>query len=168
MALALHEPDLVANLVAVDNAPADARLGSEFPRYIQGMKKIDEARVTRQAEADKILEPYEKSLAVRQFLLGNLHRASADAKTQTFRVPLPILARALDHMGDFPFKDPGEVRFVKPALFIRGTQSKYVPDEVIPLIGQFFPRFELVDVDAGHWVISEKPEAFREGKCSIL
>ncbi|KAK4042912.1 Alpha/Beta hydrolase protein [Parachaetomium inaequale] len=168
MALALHEPDLVANLVAVDNAPVDARLGSDFARYIQGMKKIDEAGITRQAEADKILEPYEKSLAVRQFLLGNLHRASADTKTQTFRVPLPILARALDHLGDFPFKSPGEVRFAKPALFIRGTQSKYVPDEVIPLIGQFFPRFELVDVDAGHWVISEKPEAFREAVIQFL
>jgi hypothetical protein len=60
MALALHEPDLVANLVAVDNAPVDARLGSDFGRYVQGMKKIDEANITRQAEADKILEPYEE------------------------------------------------------------------------------------------------------------
>lgn len=78
-------------------------------------------------------------------------------------MPLNILSRALDHMGDFPFKDPAEVRFAKPTLFVRGTQSTYVPDEVIPLIGQFFPRFELVDVEAGHWVISENPEAFRQG-----
>jgi pimeloyl-ACP methyl ester carboxylesterase len=165
MALALQSPDLVANLIAVDNAPIDARLGSDFGRYIQGMKKIDEAGITRQAEADAILAPYEPSLPIRQFLLGNLHRPSpATSQTQQFRVPLSILARALDHLGDFPFKQPGEVRFVKPALFVRGTQSKYVPDEVIPLIGQFFPMFELVDVDAGHWLISEKPEAFREGK----
>jgi pimeloyl-ACP methyl ester carboxylesterase len=67
-------------------------------------------------------------------------------------------------MGDFPYKDPQEVRFNKPALFVRGTQSKYVPDEVIPIIGQFFPLFELVDVEAGHWLISENPEAFREGE----
>ena len=60
MALALQEPDLVANIISVDNAPVDARLGTDFARYIQGMKKIDEAGVTRQAEADKILEPYEK------------------------------------------------------------------------------------------------------------
>ncbi|KAK3297562.1 Alpha/Beta hydrolase protein [Chaetomium fimeti] len=168
MALALHEPDLVANLIAVDNAPVDARLGSDFGWYIQGMKKIDEAGVTRQAEADEILAPYESSVAIRQFLLGNLHRPSAASKTQQFRVPLPILARALDHLGDFPFKSPAEVRFAKPALFVRGTQSKYVPDEVIPLIGQFFPMFELVDVDAGHWVISEKPEAFREAVIRFL
>lgn len=79
-------------------------------------------------------------------------------------MPLHILAKSLDHLGDFPFKNPSEVRFVKPALFVRGTLSKYVPDEVIPLIGQFFPMFELVDIDAGHWVISEKPEEFRQGE----
>jgi len=37
-----------------------------------------------------------------------------------------------------------------------------VPDEALPIIGQFFPRFELVDIDAGHWLISEQPEAFRK------
>ncbi|SPQ21702.1 197ff6fc-5d0e-4840-8e87-4e825b11f733 [Thermothielavioides terrestris] len=182
MTLALQEPDLVANLIAVDNAPVDARISSDFARYIQGMKKIDEADVTRLAEADKILEPYEKpapslplrrggptqDLTIRQFLLGNLHRPTPASKAQKFRVPLHILAKALDHMGDFPFKDPNEARFAKPSLFIRGTQSKYVPDELIPLIGQFFPLFELVDVEAGHWVISEKPEAFRQAVLRFL
>lgn len=33
----------------------------------------------------------------------------------------------------------------------------------LPIIGKFFPKFELVDIDAGHWVISEQPEAFRKG-----
>ncbi|KAK4453600.1 Alpha/Beta hydrolase protein [Podospora aff. communis PSN243] len=167
MALALREPDLIASIIAVDNAPVDARLESDFERYIRGMKEIDGADVTRQAEADKILEPYEQSVTIRQFLLGNLHRPDG-AKAQKFRVPLAILGKALDHLGDFPYKNPGEVRFEKPALFIRGTRSKYVPDEVIPVIGQFFPRFELVDVDAGHWLISENPEAFREAVVRFL
>lgn len=79
-------------------------------------------------------------------------------------MPLNILAKTLDNLGDFPYKDPSQVRFEKRALFIRGTHSKYVPDEVLPVIGQFFPRFELADIEAGHWLISEKPEAFREGQ----
>lgn len=78
-------------------------------------------------------------------------------------MPLKILGAALDSLGDFPFKDPDKVRFVKPALFVRGTQSHYVSDEALPIIGRFFPRFELVDIEAGHWVISEKPELFRRG-----
>lgn len=103
-----------------------------------------------------------QSLAIRQFLLGNLYLPPG-AKTRSFRVPLSILAKSLDNMGDFPFKNPEEVRYGKPTLFIRGTQSTYVPDEVLPLIGQFFPRFRLVDVEAGHWVQSENPEEFIRG-----
>ncbi|KAI0379976.1 alpha/beta-hydrolase [Hypomontagnella monticulosa] len=159
MTLGLTEPDLIADLVSVDNAPIDATLESSFARYIQGMRRIDEAGVTKQAEADKILAEYEEEVPIRQFLLGNLHRP-ADSATQKFRVPLATLAKSLGHLGDFPFKDPAQARFEKPALFVRGTRSRYVPDEVIPVIGQFFPRFTLVDIEAGHWVISEKPEEF--------
>ena len=163
MTLALRSPEIIHDIVSVDNAPIDAALLSNFGKYIQGMKKIDDAGVTRQAEADKILQEYEESLPIRQFLLGNLSR-QPDQKTQKFKVPLRILAAALDNLGDFPYKDPGQVRFEKRALFVRGTQSNYVPDEVLPVIGQFFPRFDLADIDAGHWVISEKPEDFRRGK----
>lgn len=83
-------------------------------------------------------------------------------------MPLEVLARALDRLGDFPYKDPDAVRFEGRALFVRGTKSKYVPDEVLPLIGRFFPRFEHADVEGGHWVISENPEAFREAVVRFL
>lgn len=162
MALALAEPALVRDFVSVDNAPLDAQLGSDFGKYIQGMKRIDAAGVTKQSEADKILAEYEKDLPVRQFLLGNLHRPQGSTQ-QKFKVPLGIISKELDNMGDFPFRDPEQARFEKPALFVRGTKSKYVPDEAIPLIGRFFPRFQMVDIDAGHWVISEKPEPFLKG-----
>ncbi|CAG8959368.1 hypothetical protein HYFRA_00001266 [Hymenoscyphus fraxineus] len=167
MALALQSPDLISDIVSVDNAPIDAALLSSFGKYIQGMRRIEEAGVTKQSEADAILKEYEENMPVRQFLLGNLHRPAGE-KTQKFKVPLKIIGSALDNLGDFPFKDPGEVRFEKPTLFVRGTQSKYVPDEALPIIGQFFPRFKLVDIDAGHWVISEKPEDFRQAVVEFL
>ncbi|KAK7757274.1 hypothetical protein SLS62_000823 [Diatrype stigma] len=167
MTLALSKPEMVDNLVSVDNAPLDAALNGSFAKYIQGMKKIEEAGVTSQSQADKILQPYEPELPIRQFLLGNLYTPEG-SKTRKFRVPLDVLAKSLDNMGDFPYKDPNQVRFGKPALFVRGTHSKYVPDEVIPLIGQFFPKFSLVDVDAGHWLISEKPEAFLQSVIEFL
>ena len=162
MTLALRSPEIVHDIVSVDNAPIDAALLSNFGKYVQGMKKIEEVGVTRQAEADSILQDYEDSLTIRQFLLGNLYRPPNE-KTQRFKVPLRILGATLDNLGDFPFRDPGEVRFEKPALFVRGTKSKYVPDEALPIIGKFFPRFELADVEAGHWLISENPDEFRRG-----
>lgn len=113
------------------------------------------------------IERNQQDLPIRQFLLGNLYTPEG-SKTRKFRVPLDVLAKSLDNMGDFPYKDPNQVRFGKPALFVRGTHSKYVPDEVIPLIGQFFPKFSLVDVDAGHWLISEKPDVFLESKAFLF
>jgi pimeloyl-ACP methyl ester carboxylesterase len=166
MAVALAEPpeiSTVADMVAVDNAPLDAALSGDFGRYVRAMRRIDDARVTRQADADKILAEVEPELPIRQFLLGNLHRPQGETALR-FRIPVDILGGALHHMADFPYKNPDEVRFERPALFVRGTKSKYVPDEVIPLIGQFFPRFQMVDIDAGHWVISEKPEEFLKGE----
>lgn len=185
MALALTSPELVNNFISVDNAPIDAILSNDFGGYVRAMKKIEAAQVTRQSDADKILQEVEpaspppcrqlipitlanmslQSLTIRQFLLGNLYRPEGKS-TVEFQVPLDILGKTLNNLGDFPFKNPEQVRYDKPALFIRGSKSKYVPDEVIPAIGQFFPRFRLVDVDAGHWLISEKPEDFRTGKHS--
>ena len=66
-------------------------------------------------------------------------------------------------MGDFPFKDSNELQFNGPTLFIRGLRSHYIADEMLPVIRRFFPRFTLRDIDCGHWVISERPEAFRQG-----
>ncbi|KAI1827557.1 alpha beta hydrolase fold family [Xylaria intraflava] len=181
MTLALDQPSLVSDIVSVDNAPVSVILGRDFAKYVQGMRKIEEERVTRQSEADAILSPYEPKIEIRQFLLGNLYRTTApplldrDGNTTEpeknvvkFRIPLDILGRSLDNLGDFPFHNPDERRFEKPALFVRGTQSTYVPDDIIPIIGRFFPRFSLADIDAGHWLISEKPADFLKAVIEFL
>jgi pimeloyl-ACP methyl ester carboxylesterase len=161
MAVALRAKVRIASLVSVDNAPVDAALKSDFGKYIQGMRKIIDANVQKQSEADAILAEYESNVGVRQFLLTNLARGKDGI--QRFRIPVKYLANALDNMADFPFTDPEEARWEGPALFVRGTKSHYVADETLPIIGRFFPRFEVADVDSGHWVISEKPQEFRDG-----
>lgn len=83
-------------------------------------------------------------------------------------MPIDYLAQHLDDMSDFPFRNPDEVRFEKPVLMVRGTRSPYVPDETLPIIGRFFPRFELAEIESGHWVISENPEAFRKAVVEFL
>lgn len=95
-------------------------------------------------------------------MLTNLIRDSP-ARHLRPRIPLEVIALNLENLGDFLFKDPGEVKYEGPALFIRGTKSPYVSDDILPLIKGFFPNFQLLDIDSGHWVMSERPEAFREG-----
>ena len=60
MTVALRSPHLVGALIPVDNAPIDANLKSDFHKYLQGMRDIEEAQVRRQAEADDILKKYEE------------------------------------------------------------------------------------------------------------
>ncbi|KAK3112887.1 hypothetical protein LTR53_010362 [Teratosphaeriaceae sp. CCFEE 6253] len=163
MTVALRNKVAIGSLIPVDNAPVDAALKSDFGKYVHGMKRIDQAACKRQSDADVILQDYEKSLGIRQFLLSNLVR-DPETGMQKFKIPIKILAAALDNMADFPFKDPDQARWNGPTLVVRGTKSHYVADEMLPLVGRFFPRFEVVDVEAGHWVISEKPEEFRKGE----
>ncbi|GAB7347961.1 hypothetical protein MBLNU459_g5466t1 [Dothideomycetes sp. NU459] len=166
MVVALRSRTPIGGLVSVDNAPVDAALKSDFAKYVQAMRKIDDSNVTKQSEADAILAEYESSLPIRQFLLTNLTRGKDGV--QRFRIPVKYLANALDNMADFPFRNPDEARWEGPTLFVRGTKSHYVPDETLPIIGRFFPRFEVKDIESGHWVISEKPEDFRQAVVEFL
>jgi pimeloyl-ACP methyl ester carboxylesterase len=175
MTLALRQPHNYSALIPVDNAPVDAALKSDFSKYVQAMREIEDHRppITRQSEADKILQKYEPEMGIRQFLLTNLVKSpvsSTDAAGRTtaksemkFRIPLQTLAKSLPDMADFPFKDPDVVRYEGPTLVVRGTKSHYVSDETLPVVGRFFPKFEVLDVEAGHWVMSEKFEEFKTG-----
>ncbi|KAI9785025.1 MAG: hypothetical protein M1839_001222 [Geoglossum umbratile] len=165
MAVALRSPYLVKNFVSVDNAPVDVALHSDFANYVRGMRKIEEKGVVKRSEADEILKEFEESLPIRQFLLANLE---FNGSTYGFRIPLETLASALGSIADFPFNNPDVAKYEKPALFLRGTKSRYVPDGVIPLIGRFFPRFVLKDIEAGHWLISENPKAFQTAVVEFL
>lgn len=60
MTVALLSCHLLGAFVAVDNAPVDATLKSDFAKYVQGMRKIEDARVTKQVEADGILKDFEE------------------------------------------------------------------------------------------------------------
>ncbi|RAH43619.1 alpha/beta-hydrolase [Aspergillus brunneoviolaceus CBS 621.78] len=160
MTVALESPRLVSALVPVDNAPRNAPLKSDFGKYVRGMQEVEAAKVTKQSDADKILKEYEESLPIRQFLLTNLVRSEED-QTMKFRVPLAVLGESLVDMADFPYAEPGAKQYEGPTLFVRGTRSRYVTDDAIPAIKAFFPQARIADVEAGHWLISENPEAFR-------
>ncbi|RKF54763.1 Abhydrolase domain-containing protein C22H12.03 [Erysiphe neolycopersici] len=166
MMLALVCPALVHDIVSVDNAPVRNMFQSNFSKYIQGLKRIEEQNVQKQSEADGILQKFVESLPVRQFLLGNFYRT--EKGTFKSKVPLDILENSLENLRNFPYIDSDSLKFNNPALFIRGTKSKYVTDDFLPEIEKLFPRYRLVDVVAGHWLISENPEEFRKAVVNFL
>ena len=68
MTLALQSPAKVHALIAVDNAPVDAALKTDFASYVQAMKEVLRAGVAKQTDADKILQKVEEVRA--SYILG--------------------------------------------------------------------------------------------------
>jgi|SRR5712672_3556595 len=83
----------------------------------------------------------------RAFLLTNLDAASQPFK---FQVPLDIIESSIPDLGGFPHK-PGERPWHGKTLFVKGTKSKYINKNNIPIAKEFFPSMSLETLDAGHW-----------------
>jgi pimeloyl-ACP methyl ester carboxylesterase len=49
--------------------------------------------------------------------------------------------------------------YYRPALFVRGALSDYIPEEDLGMIRRLFPRSELVTIPgAGHWLHADQPD----------
>ncbi|RDL31537.1 uncharacterized protein BP5553_09746 [Venustampulla echinocandica] len=166
LTVALQCPESVGNVIAIDNIPIHLPLSDDFHQYIEALKRVEQAKVTTHAQADFIVREYEKSSIIRFFLLTNLV-SSPESSYLRFRIPLDVLSTALGPLEDFPFAAEEGINFNKPVLFIRATQSHYIPHSALPQIRLFFPNASLVEMDCGHWVIQEKPEQFAQCKIDI-
>lgn len=60
LTLALHAPDLISSVIAVDNCPIHLPLVEDFPRYLRAMAGVRDARAKTLREADEILKKYEE------------------------------------------------------------------------------------------------------------
>lgn len=163
MVLALRHPDLVDRLVVVDISPSPTRDSGddtgrgtgEFEHLLGALASVDLAAVTRRGEADELLVEKIPNPTTRGFLLQNLRQGDDGYRWQA---NLDLLRRDLGVIGDWPATD--EV-FDRPVLWMAGEHSDYVGEADEDRMRRLFPRTRLLTVKgAGHWVHSEKPEAF--------
>ncbi|EED21200.1 alpha/beta hydrolase, putative [Talaromyces stipitatus ATCC 10500] len=159
--LALHAPDLISNVVAIDNGPVRIPIPTDFQKYLHALSEVNKAKIRTHSEGERILAQYEESAAIRLWLLSNFVKDHHHRPYLKLRIPVDILSTALDPLGDFPYTSPESVKFQKPTLFLRSHQSHYLPDHALPLIRSFFPQSQVVDMDCGHWVVQDRPEDFR-------
>ncbi|CAO3639874.1 unnamed protein product [Cunninghamella blakesleeana] len=160
MMTALMAPERVHQLVSIDMPPVPLTLSKGFSTYIQGLKKINESQVTKQSQADLILQQVEKDQGIRYFLMTNLKR-NQDNLFQC-RLPLTILENHLSSIGDFPSSSSC---YEGPTLFIAGGKSPYYPPFLKEQtnIQSYFPNYDLKVIEnAGHWVHAEKPDKVLE------
>ncbi|KAL1915274.1 uncharacterized protein VTP21DRAFT_7550 [Calcarisporiella thermophila] len=166
MTVALKQTPEISQMIVVDMAPIDAGLSPSFSSYVQAMKRVEEARVSKQSMADEILRDYIPEISIRQFLLTNLKKDLGTGEYH-FRIPLDILGNSLSELGSFPFLQAHHT-FHGPALFIAGSRSDYIRSSMYPTIRTFFPEAVITDIDAGHWVHAEKPEEFMKTVVTFL
>ncbi|KAK2787196.1 hypothetical protein FQN53_005620 [Emmonsiellopsis sp. PD_33] len=163
LALALHSPELVSSVVAVDNCPIRLPVPDEFKKYLTALAAVERSKIRTHLEGDKILAEYEESPTIRLWLLSNFVR---DKKLPhlKLRLPLDILRTAIGPIGDFPYSTEDEPKkvFHGPTLFIRAQDSFYIPHSAFPVISSFFPHSQIKNVACGHWVVQELPQQFRQ------
>ncbi len=161
MVLALRHPQLVERLCVVDVAPVAYQHAAEFVRYIDAMLAIELATLSDRSQADAALKEAVPDDGVRGFLLQNLRR---DGDAWHWQPNLELLRDEIDQIGGWPEAAlDGTPPYEGPALWIGGSESRYVQDDYAGAMERYFPRVRRVTVKgAGHWVHSEQPKVFLE------
>lgn len=150
MELAVHHPEKLDRLIVVDISPFGYPDG--HTHLFRAMSDLRLDSFEKRPQVDAALAVDVRDLAIRQFLLKNLHRGSEGFE---WRINLPQIIVDYDHL-----RGPvTEAVCTVPTLFIRGTKSDYITDNDIDSIRKQFPNSTFVDIaDAGHWVHAEQPE----------
>lgn len=153
MVLALTEPDRIRRLVVADIAPV--AYGHSQMHYVEAMRALDLAGITRRSQADAALAASVSEAAVRAFLLQSLAIESGRAD---WRLNLDALGAEMPKILDFP-EIPS--RFPGPTLFLVGGQSDYVRPAHRERVLELFPSagYEVLP-KAGHWLHADAPNAF--------
>ncbi|KAB0797218.1 hypothetical protein PPYR_08212 [Photinus pyralis] len=165
MYFALLNPPLVEKLIVVDVSPVNHPQFHEFDligNLLKAMRKVtfpssDLNKVDVRRSIDRQLaEKGVRGKHLRAFLMTNIIKKPDG--TYGWRINLAALVpNFFEHVRKFPNVD-GKL-FDKPALFIAGGNSDFLPKSDHETVRTRFPKAQFVEVaGAGHWVHSEKPK----------
>ncbi len=151
MVLALTRPALVNRLVVADIAPVP--YDNTQLKYIEAMKSVDLAQVTKRSDAaDQLLKRIDNPDLAPFFL------QSLDVRDKRWLLNLDTLAREMPKITGFP-----EISgtYEGNVMFLSGANSDYVRREYRDRIKAIFPRAQFAKIPgAGHWLHAERPREF--------
>ncbi len=153
MQFALRHPDQVGKLVVVDVSPR--AYPPRHARTLAALLALDLHSFERREQLDAELAKSVDDIEVRQFLLKNVGREAHGG----FRWKSNI--RGLwENYERLTVAVTGEKPCPRPALFLRGEKSDFVPEADQSLILGLFPGAEFCTIaGAGHWTHADQPAA---------
>ncbi|MEM6660216.1 MAG: alpha/beta fold hydrolase [Pseudomonadota bacterium] len=151
MALALQHGHLLRKLVVADIAPVP--YSHSQIQFIEAMRAVDFARVSRRSDAEHQLADQGVERALQSFFTQSL-----DIPNKRWLLNLDVLADQMPNIMSFPDL-PGT--WAGPALFLSGGNSDYVLPEHRTVIRRYFPNAHFAKIPGtGHWLHAEKPREF--------
>ncbi len=156
MILALAHPERCRALIALDIAPV--AYSGNYADVFAGFKAVAQAAVTSRREANEILARLLPDEMTRQFILTNL--INREGKL-AWRLNVHAIQAAMPELASFP-PHLKSLRYLGPAMFLKGEKSAYITEKGATAIRTLFPRAEIISIqNAGHWLNVEAPEAMQ-------
>ena len=156
ISLARLAPERVASLIVADIAPVAYEHGHDD--VFSALERVREGKPKNRREADELLGEHVDSRPTRLFLATNLVRN--DENIMALRVGLDNIKHGYSDIIGLP---DGEKPYDGPSLVLRGSDSHYVADDMLPVLREVLPRARVVTLkNAGHWLHADQPEAFQQ------
>jgi pimeloyl-ACP methyl ester carboxylesterase len=160
MVLALQHPDLVSRLIVADIAPVAYEHSQQ--EFIDAMRKVDLATVTRRSDAQEQLAAAGVEPALQSFFTQSI-----DIASKTWKLNLDVLEAEMPKIVGWPSHIVGP--FDGPAFFLSGGTSDYVLSSHRPAIKGLFPNAYFAKLPGvGHWLHAENPRDFEASVRAFL
>jgi esterase len=154
MEYALDQPGRVERLIVVDIGPQAYEPLHEG--LIAAMLALDLAVFETRAQIEAALAPAIPDAAVRRFLLKSVTGEGGGGFRWRFNLPA-----IQEHYGALGAALARGRTCARPALFIRGADSAFLPVQAMASIRELFPEAKLQSIaGARHWVHADAPDAF--------
>ncbi len=162
---AIRWPEMIQGLLVADISPfrSDDKSGSEHSlheKILKTMLALDLDKIASRDEAESELSKSGLSHKIIGFILKNLRRT--DANNFVWKLNAPALLKNLDNIMRPMERDTeysGRVTGF-PVIFLKGSDSDYLPAEDYKDILDIFPAAEFIEIpNAGHWLHADNPEA---------